>query len=471
MAPLWNCEICCEDFHDYTSTEIEGSPVCPSCVREMFDNALKFEHEYPPRWGVALHPSEFSHIISKDFTESYKNKEIEYKTQPSRRIYCQHMLERVVVQESGVWETLQEPCGEFIGVRQRLSKPDVLVLGRCKECKNATCMVCDDYSSDPAATLQHVCTGKSSANEQRAQAFIGLKRGREWQQCPNRLCGRRIELSAACNHITCTCGTGFCFICGKEAEGESSHWALKSGCPRYNHPDDRNAEYDDYDGDDDESIADTENEPGDDEDPLEDVRGLFDADGGSEELTAVLSHMTTRMEEMVTAAVAVADRVTLSFANLPAEMDEVITAVDADELSTEHFILTGDGHVPETVLPPAVDEPFPLSDEEEATLPDTQEEASQEAEDVLVGRIRRRVLELQQERAQMLAPTRQMALHVPEPTPISTPDVEAIANAYLEDDLSDMERDARELLVNADSPAVTMEEADIDRTLWRLHVD
>jgi hypothetical protein len=435
------------DFRDYTSTDIEGSPVCPACVREMFDKALKFEHDYPPKWGAFLHPSEFSHVISKDFIETYQHKEIEYKTQPSRRVYCQHMVERVIVQDSGVWETVQEPCGEFIGVRHRLSKPDVLVLGRCKECKNATCMMCDDYSSDPATTLQHICTGNSSANEQRAQAFVGLKRGREWQQCPNRLCGRRIELSAACNHITCPCGTGFCFICGKEAGDDSTHWARKSGCPRYKHPDDRDAEYDEYDEDDDDSIAPVEIEPSDDDDPLESVRGLFDVDGGSGELAAVLANMAARTEEMVAAIV-----------------------VRVNGLSTGLVDPGGGGSMPEAVLSPAM-EPLPTGDEEQTASPSRQEEMAQETDDSPGGHLLSRILARLQERNETFPPTRHAASDMLEAAPVSATDTEAIANAYLEDDLSDVERDVQELLMNSDGPGVTMEEADIDSTLWRLHVD
>jgi hypothetical protein len=78
--------------------------------------------------------------------------------------------------------------------------------------------------------------------------------------------------------MTCQCGTGFCFICGKEADGDSDHWARKSGCPRYNHPDDLEAEYDDpYNDDDDDSVAPLRDElEASDNDPLENVRGLFE---------------------------------------------------------------------------------------------------------------------------------------------------------------------------------------------------
>ena len=447
MAPLWNCELCCEDFRDYTSTDIDGSPVCPPCVREMFNKALKFEHEYPPKWGTPLHPSEFSHIISKDFIESYKHKEVEYKTQPDRRIYCQHMVERVVVKQDSACGTTQERCGEFIGVRQKSSKSDMLVLGRCKKCKNATCMICEDYSSDPATTLQHICTGKSIANEQRAQAFVGLKRGKEWQQCPNRLCVRRIELSAACNHITCTCGTGFCFICGKEADGDSEHWARKSGCPRYNHPDDDNAEYDEYDEDDDESTNESEA----DDDLLEDVRGLFDLDETSDGVDLPSPHMTER------------DDTTFSSAN-----------VDADEPSIERENMAEDDSLLETAMPSPAMVARSTGNEGQATLPATQDMAWETDLDIAYNRLlngiaynRRLERVLEQLRHELAS--RGAVPDPPEPTPITAQDAEAIANAYLEDDLSDEERGRS--LGNTDDPAVTTEEADIDRTLWRLHVD
>lgn len=432
MAPLWNCEVCCEDFRDYTSTNIDGSPVCPSCVWEMFDKALQFEHEYPPKWGAPLHPSEFGHIISQAFIESYEHKEVEYKTQPDRRIYCRHMVVRVVTEDGSTCGTTHEPCGEFIGLRQTMSKPDILVLGLCRECKNPTCMICEDYSSDPATTLQHICTGKSIANEQRAQAFVGLKRGKEWQSCPNRLCMRRIELSAACNHITCTCGAGFCFICGKEADGDSEHWARKSGCPRYNHPDDDNAEYDEYDEDDDESIRDASEDDG---DPLEDVRGLFNLEETPEADELPSPYVTGRAADT-----------TFSFADL-----------DTNGQSIERGNTAEDESLLETAIASAV----------MATCGTVTEEMAREIDRRIA--YSPRLVRLLDEVRHDIASARRAMSDTPELAPITAQDAEAIANAYLEDDLSDEERGRS--FGSTDDPAVTMEEADIDRTLWRLHVD
>lgn len=197
--PSWSCDCCCESWNDYTSINIDESLVCVACVRKMFDKALEFEHEYPPTWAGSMHPSEFSHIFSKEYIENYKRKELEYKMPPSRRVYCQHMISH---DDSG-GRKITEPCGTYLGPRQRLTGPNALILARCEKCTNATCMVCDEFSSDAATMLQHVCSGKSRTNEKRAQAFAGLKRGRDWQECPNRQCGRRIELAEACNHMTC----------------------------------------------------------------------------------------------------------------------------------------------------------------------------------------------------------------------------------------------------------------------------
>lgn len=197
--PRWSCECCCTDRQDYTSIEIDDSSVCVDCVKKMFDDALKFEHNYPPQWAGPLHPSEFSHIFSEDYIQRYEQKEIEYKMPPSKRIYCQHVLHRT--SPDGVESS--QPCGNFLGARKRRAKSNLLVLGQCESCRLPTCMVCDQITLHPPDILQHDCPGKSNANEQRAKAFEGLKRGKDWQQCPSPVCGRRIELSAACNHMTC----------------------------------------------------------------------------------------------------------------------------------------------------------------------------------------------------------------------------------------------------------------------------
>jgi hypothetical protein len=396
MAPVWTCDCCCESFRDYTSIEIDSNSVCVSCVRKMFYKALKFEHNYPPKWTEPLHPSEFSHIFSADYIADYKNKEIEYNTPPNKRVYCQYDVERAKVCDNGVPHLNTEICGGFIGARQKPIKDGILVFGRCRgpACQNVTCMVCEYYcNSNAEVMLQHICPGKSCANEKRARAFTGLKRGKDWQQCPSRRCERRIELSEACNHISCQCGMGFCFICGKEADGESDHWR-KGGCPRYHQPGDANVEYDDYGDDENDGVSasDDHNEGGSEADVLENIRDLFETD---EVLPApAMTEYTLRMA---------------------AAVSRMRRPRTADQLTEES----------------------PMADQ----LADpTSAEVEEESE-------------------------------MPELIAIAPDDAEAIANAFLEDDISDDGHHAAPSPMPAGIPVVTTEEADIDQTLWRMAVE
>ena len=90
----------------------------------------------------------------------------------------------------------------------------------------------------------------------------GWELGRQYQRCP--VCLEPAQLLEACNHMTCgkPCKTDYCYICGNEVSREElhSHWA-KGGCPRWNHPDDANASFDEG-GDDDGEEEDMESDPG-----------------------------------------------------------------------------------------------------------------------------------------------------------------------------------------------------------------
>ena len=432
MAPSWNCDCCCEGFRDYTSIDIEGSLVCVSCVRQMFDKALTFEHNYPPKWSGPLHPSEFSHIFSEDYIGAYKDKEIEYNTPPNKRVYCQYDVERVRVIENGKMEIFTERCGEFIGARQRSIRDGILVFGRCGglNCENVTCMVCEHFcKNDAEDMLQHICLGKSHANEKRARAFLGLKRGKDWQQCPSRQCGRRIELSAACNHISCQCGMGFCFICGKEADGESDHWR-KAGCPRYNQPGDADVEYDDYDDDDSSSSGENDGDASQ-VDALENIRDLFEV--GDDSGVSPLLQQT----------------------------DAALDAAGASPVF-QHTHTTSDTGENFGVSPPVFQHTH-------ATL------------DALARRIARLGMPpelyqpIEESPALLFASQRSVGAEeepeTPGLAPIAANDAEAIASAFWEDDMSDDGHYNTSTPTPPADPIVTAEEAHIDLALWQMAIE
>lgn len=97
----------------------------------------------------------------------------------------------------------------------------------------------------------HMCTGSALVSPidgvREGEEYI---RGKHFQICPNPKCRTKCELRDGCNHMTCaapSCGASFCFVCGEPAQVDSLHWTRKedgTGCPRYSHFDDVNAQFD-----------------------------------------------------------------------------------------------------------------------------------------------------------------------------------------------------------------------------------
>jgi hypothetical protein len=255
--------------------------------------------------------------------------------------------------------------------------------------------------------------------------------------------------------MTCQCGTGFCFICGKEADGDSDHWARKSGCPRYNHPDDPEAEYDDpYNDDDDDSVAPLRDElEASDNDPLENVRGLFEI---SENDEAEVPALTTNLDDEQVHTGGDEDN------------EAVVPMLSTD--SNEERVQTGDGTLLDEVsVQPVGTRLLYLLDRVRIEL-SVAARVRAAAEGITEAEARAATRD--EATARLAGPVVQETITRTEETnDVSAHDVEAIRDAYFEDDSSDGKRNAYELLGNTDGPAVTMEEAEIDRALWRMRID
>lgn len=131
------------------------------------------------------------------------------------------------------------------------------------------------YEAKVAEITAHRATAKPEIPD-------GQRKGWDYQFCP--VCKNAVALKDGCNHIGCTCGASFCFICGEVAFEGSGHWGQR-GCPLYNREgmagdDVEGGEGDDDDDDSDESDAhDEDPEDGDYEDDGSEDDGSED-DGG-----------------------------------------------------------------------------------------------------------------------------------------------------------------------------------------------
>ena len=246
-AEQFTCGVCAEDFEEEQPHFIAGDPLCLTCADEyivpLFKQALEFEFHYPPKWGpVVIEPIDFADVLTPDFLTAYATREIEYNTKPCDRLYCSHDLvatEDVDSDDSDDPDTINaqdvvmtadvklETCNAFLGKKQSTNPGTVF-----RHYPRCTGLVCTSCTKPLTGTdMPHDCANQSSAADD--TAFNGLDRGVHWQACPN--CDCRVELSEACNEMTChTCTRHFCFICAKELplSGETDHFML-GVCPRW----------------------------------------------------------------------------------------------------------------------------------------------------------------------------------------------------------------------------------------------
>lgn len=137
-----------------------------------------------------------------------------------------------------------ERCQKFLGEKipenntTRHGQPTVI----CRKCQRRSCLLCGGRFDHDAPQSSHRCVPIDTGDA----AFEGLKGGRDYQICPAERCRMKIELSAACNAMTCRCGTQFCYICGESVGDKSDHWTKRKpdGCPTFNQPGAPNAQFD-----------------------------------------------------------------------------------------------------------------------------------------------------------------------------------------------------------------------------------
>lgn len=224
MSNHFHCEVCDEHRPIDHLIEVAGKPVCRLCVIEgvvsLFNAAFESETNYPVKYGAdILDITDFATFFTADFLIAYAIRTREYETPVPDRLYCNNRIE--VTQDDS--STSYNVCGQFLGTK-KVSEEGKISSTHCSGCSSDICMLCANKITD--GIDNHACPSPT------ADAFEGQIRGRDFQICPGPECSIKVHLRDACNHMTCICGTEFCYICGEEALGYSEHWGFGS-CPRF----------------------------------------------------------------------------------------------------------------------------------------------------------------------------------------------------------------------------------------------
>ncbi|TKA25760.1 hypothetical protein B0A50_05857 [Salinomyces thailandicus] len=283
MASYLECSVCLEDRPTSSfnpNHSVEGNPICTVCADDtivpLFQQALQFEYAWPPRYGnQEFSAAAFHDHLGEAFLRQYRQREREYQTLPSDRIYCRNRvlvnetnptaLTEEQINEAGARDLPTDFCGHFNGNKPAVPQ-DATSLG-CRNCGGSICPKC--FEPLISSARSHACRPETTnPQETPTNDFAGQTRGRDYQLCPNPACKLPIYLGEGCNHCICpsgTCRTEFCFICGTPAVDRSGHWDDGQPCPRFNQPGDAGALYDDWADDIEMEDDETEDEEGDDE--------------------------------------------------------------------------------------------------------------------------------------------------------------------------------------------------------------
>ncbi|KAJ5738436.1 hypothetical protein N7493_001591 [Penicillium malachiteum] len=175
------CVVCLEGTHNSMLTNTCGHGFCLDCMREMFLRATKDEELFPPRCCGEAFPPEFAaRVLEHHELKTFDEKANEWKSR--NRLYC-----------------ADATCSRFIPSSSIENE-----IGTCPGCAKKTHSICGSFAHP----------GVDCTLDRGLQDILQMAEENLWQRCDN--CRTMVEIATGCNHITCHCGSEFCYTCGGE---------------------------------------------------------------------------------------------------------------------------------------------------------------------------------------------------------------------------------------------------------------
>lgn len=186
------CTICRDPI---VETEIKapcGHFFDRDCLQDLFRRATTDESLFPPQCCVTEIPVDLvRQYFDYPVISAFETKAIEFNTKD--RVYC-----------------CRPTCSAFLGAVTS-ERADMT----CPSCNAVTCGSCKDEFRDRS----HVCVPRIE------ESVAHLAQEQQWQRCPD--CHHLVELNQGCFHITCVCGSQFCYLC-------AAPWK-ECDCPQFPH--------------------------------------------------------------------------------------------------------------------------------------------------------------------------------------------------------------------------------------------
>ncbi|KAL1941713.1 hypothetical protein VTO73DRAFT_6713 [Trametes versicolor] len=160
-----------------------------TCLLTLVEVAMRTPSQFPPRCcRQPIPPILFRYLLDIDQLQAFTRLQVERATH--RPLYCANPR-----------------CSRFLGERDKHTPVHILTCGD-PACLTRTCARCKAAVGRDDTADTHVCAYDAG---HRAVLQLGTRHG--WVRCPG--CEQLVERNGGCPHMTCRCGTEFCYACGK----------------------------------------------------------------------------------------------------------------------------------------------------------------------------------------------------------------------------------------------------------------
>lgn len=204
--------------------------MCRTCTKIEFQKAYYKKDDDPDKnWGLKwanryLRAQDYSDVLGAEFVALYEPLDAKFRVLKMERVFCPHP-----------GPIAGRTCDAFVGAAQHGAGDNQKA---CRVCGRKVCLSCRQGSMDD----EHMCPGPPEVNEAEEEdpnIPSWMVRGRHYQKCPR--CNDKGAQPTDCNWVKCeivSCGAGYCYICGKEAQHGHpyAHWQEiqpdgSTGCP------------------------------------------------------------------------------------------------------------------------------------------------------------------------------------------------------------------------------------------------
>ncbi|KAH7270366.1 uncharacterized protein BKA55DRAFT_498869 [Fusarium redolens] len=177
------CVSCLDDFHPKDVIKVPCHNYCRDCFVRLVTAACQNEQQWPPKCCLNEIPIKtVLRFIPADLKKTFEERSKEWELPVSDRVYCSDP-------NCNLWI---KPKRIYPGKRQ----------GICDR-SHITCTLCRGPAHGGEDCPQDVDMNLTNQ----------LAEDEGWKRCFN--CNALVEHREACQHMTCRCGTQFCYVCSR----------------------------------------------------------------------------------------------------------------------------------------------------------------------------------------------------------------------------------------------------------------